>query len=501
MRNPFFFSRNSHRNSDGLSLYTFFILGRSNFTSLKYRRWNGLPVLRLAIVAAALGGICAAQRATDEPAPLPPARFQDYPFEKWTSGPERSPIKWEIHLLAAELTAHQRLLQRIQVLVPGSELEKRRGRGELVLLARFEDSDGRQWRSGNRLNLQNVPPGVKSQELTFTLGAFIRPGEYKVLIVLADTGSTENSFSRRALHVAELKNDPLPDSWQGLPSVEVLSPVDVPEAWFLPEVKDRLHLVTTSRGAKPPQIDLLVNVTPSEKSPNAASSQRRNMSAVLPAVKALSATNVRQRPPSAAFIDLTHQRIGYETPSAAAMDWHAVVKALADDNPGLIDAKSLAAQASMRDYFAREVAQRAGAEGPPRWLIVVSGSMFFSQQEISALPDLPPDPNRHIVYLRLSGFFGSLSGGRGPGGRGRGASGSIVPDVSIGPTARIQGPVPGLTLPPAAMAGRGGGRGDATVPDDLEHVLRPLGAQVVSVTTPEIFRKTLAALLSDMSAN
>ena len=35
-------------------------------------------------------------------------------------------------------------------------------------------------------------------------------------------------------------------------------------------------------------------------------------------------------------------------------------------------------------------------------------------------------------------------------------------------------------------------------PDDLERVLKPMGAQIISVTTPEIFRKTIAALVAQI---
>jgi len=364
-------------------------------------------------VLVALLGLCAAAFCADPDPPARVPRFSDFPFDQWAAAPDHSAIKWEVHLLPPVLSPHQRLLQRIQVVVPGSELEKRRGSGEIVVLARFEDSDGRQWRTANRLNLANVQPGVKSQELTFTLTAFVRPGSYRVLVALAfhkagESGEMEHNFTRRSLHVAAIRNDPLPEAWQSLPPVEVLPPVDGADAWFLPDVKGRQSLPLKGTA---PQIDLLVNMTPSERSSNGASAQRRNMASVIPALKVLSDLNAATRPPSFAAIDLTHHRIGYETRNAAALDWRALAKALTDNNPGIIDAKSLAAQASIRDYFAREMARRAGASGPPRWLIILSGPMAFFGQEETPLPELPPDPNRHIVYLR-SGQVGAGWSGR-----------------------------------------------------------------------------------------
>jgi hypothetical protein len=427
--------------------------------------------------------LCAAE--TTAPARTP--RFSDYPFEQWAAAPERSAIRWEVHLLPPQLSVHQRLIERIQTIVPGSELEKRRGRGELVLLVRFEDSDGRHWRAGSRLDLVKVQEGVKSDELTFTTSAFVRPGEYKVLIALIDSETLEHSFTRRTLRVAPLKNDPLPDAWAGLPPVEVLPVVDTPDAWSLPEVKGLLRLPFGSKAANTaPRVELLVNTTPSERSPNSAGSLRRNMSVVIPALKALSALNAENRPPSAAVMDLTRQRIGLDAPNASTLDWGALGKLLTASNPSVIDAKSLAVQSSMRDYFVREVVRRAGDSGPPRWLIVLSGPLTFSKQDETPLPQLAPDPNRHIVYLRfLSAFRGGPAAG--------------TTDVQIGPPERVRGPTPGLGTVLPMPPGRG--RSDMLFPDDIEHVLKPMGAQIIVVETPEAFRKIIAGLMTEIAAN
>lgn len=439
-------------------------------------------------------------------------QFSDYPFDEWAAAPEHAAIKWQVDLLTPQLSVHQRLIERIQTLVPGHELEKRRGRGELVLLARFEDSDGRQWRTGSRLNLVNVQAGVKSDELTFSTAAFVRPGDYRVQVALLDTSTMEHSFTRRTLRVAPLKSDPLPQAWLGLPSVEVLPPVDGPDSWFLPSVKGLLHLpigsgetanhldLVADSGPNawkttrpPPSIQLLVNTTPSEQSANSAGSLRRNMSAVIPALKVLSGLNAKTQPPSAALIDLTRHRVGFETSDAASLDWAALCKVLTETKPGIIDARALAGQSSMREYFAREVARRAGDSGPPRWLIVMSGPLIFSHQEDARLPELAPDSNRHIVYLRFTGGFGNAMFG--------GAPPVPGPDVQIAATRRIHGPMPGLGTVLPGPPGRGRGMVDATYPDDLERVLKPMGAEVVSVTNPDVFRKTIASLVQEISAN
>lgn len=483
------------------------------------------PVLsRLAILIAASALLYAAEL------PLPrPALFSDYPFDKWAAAPDHSSIKWEVHVLPVQLSVHQRLIQRIETVVPGGELAKRRGRGELVVLVRFEDSEGHQWRAGNHMSLMAVEPAVKSQELTFTAAAFVRPGDYRVSIALADSETGEYNFVRRQLHVAPLKSDPLPDSWAGLPAVEVLHVSEGPDSWFLPSVHGLLKLplrhspdaaysepvprIVNANGSPArttnaayvlpssdppsreqrtdaPNIEIVVNTSPSERYSATSSSMRRNMAAVIPAFKVLSGIDAGAHSPKATVMDLTRHRITFETPSAASLDWNALGKALSETNPGIIDAKILARQSSMREYFADEIARRAGQSGPPRWLIVLSGSFSFGAQDDAPLPQLAPDPNRHIVYFRFVPEFGPtglpLTAGVG---------------TRIAPPHRVHGPTPGLgTIIPFGPSHHSRGA-DAFFPDDFERILKSMGAQVVTVTNPEIFRKSLASLLDQISAD
>jgi hypothetical protein len=329
--------------------------------------------LRLAILFAASALLYAAE--------LPPSRqalFSDYPFDEWAAAPDHSSIKWEVHVLPAQLSVHQRLIQRIETVVPGGELAKRRGRGELVVLVRFEDSEGHRWRAGNHMSLRAVEPAVKSEELTFTVAAFIRPGDYRVSIALADSETGEHNFVRRQLHVAPLKSDPLPNAWAALPAVEILHISEGPDSWFLPSVPDLLKLPlrhsadalysepvprlvnanasparTTNAAYVLPSsdpssgerrtgasnIELLVNTSPSERFGATSSSMRRNMAAVIPAFKVLTGIDAGAYSPNATVMDLTRHRISFETPNAASLDWTALGKALSDTNPGIIHAR------------------------------------------------------------------------------------------------------------------------------------------------------------------
>src|SRR6185312_141755 len=130
----------------------------------------------------------------------------------------------------------------------------------------------------------------------------------------------EHNFLRRQFHIAPLKSDPLPNSWAGLPAIEFIRRSEAPDSWFLPAVHGLLKLPLRHRLAadsepaprlvnanaaparisaaayvlspgssiESPQIELLVNTSPSERSGGTSGSMRRNMSAVIPALKVLS---------------------------------------------------------------------------------------------------------------------------------------------------------------------------------------------------------------------
>jgi hypothetical protein len=91
---------------------------------------------------------------------------------------------------------------------------------------------------------------------------------------------------------------------------------------------------------------------------------------------------------------------------------------------------------------------------PPRVLIVLSAPVNFTHQETAPPPELPPDPRRHVFYLRDARF-----------------------------------------APPHTAEWR-----DSLFADDIERILRPQGARIFRITTPEQFRKALAAILSEIAS-
>src|ERR1700743_970010 len=199
-------------------------------------------------------------------------------------GLDASPIAWSVEVLPAELSRPPRLLGGVNVEFrpPGAE--------KVTASVRFEDSDGKVWENRTAIDRD------------FVQYAFVLPGDYSVSVEI------RHAVVSKKLHVPPLKREPLPDLWAGLPRVEfITSNPDSPDAWFLPEIKGRLHLPVETRN--PIHIDVLVNTTPGERfSAESGGAMERNLGVLIPALKVLLQMELRGGSVDSAFLDLTGRR-------------------------------------------------------------------------------------------------------------------------------------------------------------------------------------------------
>jgi hypothetical protein len=284
------------------------------------------------------------------------------------------------------------------------------------------------------------------------------PGDYKVAIAACDSVTGEYSFALRALHVPELRGETLAAAWRDLPPVEFVRPLEVPDNWFQPYIRGRLRVgMETTRAV---HVELVMNMTPSDRASGSLRVFRRNMSVLVPALKVLAAMDVPNGTIDVTLLDLTRQKV-WEQKGARGLDWAKMRPPLADNQPGVIDAQSLAAKAQMVRFFREQVLDRARGNGGRDELtvvIVLSAPAFLEHQFHLEPANLERDPNRKIFYLRY----------------------------------RPLPPRPALDSPAVAPVVSG-------IPsDDLEHALKPLDARVFTSSSPEEFRRALSAMLADV---
>lgn len=189
--------------------------------------------------------------------------FATIPFDRWVEEGEQAHIHWSAKLLPVELSNHQRLEAKVELVLDGNELVRRRGKGYLAMLVQFTDSENRVYQTHQALDLQAVKDDTSKSNITFTQPAFVTPGDYRVALAVFDTATGEHSAMRLPLHVNPIKNDPLPGSGRDLPAVELLKPADSPDALFLPDIRGRLRLPLQTQ--RPVHVEALSECVPASR--------------------------------------------------------------------------------------------------------------------------------------------------------------------------------------------------------------------------------------------
>ena len=427
-------------------------------------------VLVLLIIVEASPGFT--QRGSLDPA------FTKVPFDQWLQGGDEGQIRWTAHVLHPQLSAHQRLMARVEVQMDGAELARRRGKGQLVIFVRLTDAEGRPYQDHGIIDLEKIEEGIRNQNVTYVESAFVLPGDYRVAVAIFDTATGEHSAKQEKLHVPAPKNDPLPDAWRDLPPVELIPRAEPPDGWYLPTLAGRLHLPAETR--RPVQIAVMVNLTPSERLVHAQQVPESNLGTLLPALKVISQMTVRDGSLSIALLDLARRRVTFQQENIHNLDWPALKGSLKEADAGTIDVKSLEDRHHKVEFFEAEASRRIGpapkekspgAVVPARVLIVLSNPVEFESGEDLQPIRLARESDCRVFYIRYHPHI-------------------VPPAVPLPALARGRRQRPGL--PPPALR--------ETQIDQLAPTLKRLGPQLFDVETPEQFRRALATTLAGISS-
>ncbi|HXE62515.1 MAG TPA: hypothetical protein VN519_03195 [Bryobacteraceae bacterium] len=386
--------------------------------------------------------------------------FSRYPFDAWAAENAKPGIRWNVQLETARLTPHQRLSASIRMDVDRSELKSRPG-GQIVAFIRMEDASGGRYQTASTSWITPLREGENYGDLTVTFTAFVLPGDYVISLAVCDPKTLAHSFTSRRYRVAPIKSDPLPAAWKDLPAVEFVQQDSIPYSWYQPQLRSVIRLPVANE--KPLRIELLVNITPSNL--GSLSQFRGNMQVVIPSMKVLMGIDPAAGSVGLSIADINRQTLVYEQPdlrlsnigrgsSYGRGEWSRLRPILNDFGAAQVDAQTLAGQHRMLGFISSTVSRLLAPAAPPRVLIVLSAPVNFTHQETAPPPALPPDPRRHVFYLRYAPF------------------------------------------PPRQH----GEWLDAMFADDIERILRPQGARIFRISSPEEFRKALAAILAEISA-
>jgi hypothetical protein len=415
-------------------------------------------------------GVCAAPRIPAQSGIADP-EFAKVPFEQWLEGPAQTQLKWTTHIDPATLSRFQRLTTAVHVRVDGAELVRRRGKGKVMFFVQFDDEAGTAYQDHGTIELDTVREGLSAEDVIFSDSVFVVPGDYHISIAVFFTDTGEHAVRKDKLHVAPLKNDPLPHAWRDLPHVEFRAAVDPPDSWYEPAVTGRLNLQVQPK--EPVRIDVVANLSPSDEAAGPLRSQNNTLSSLLPAMKTVAQIAGEGVSLDVAMLDLSRRSTVFQEEGVHTLDWTAVKTALTEANPGTIDVKALADRKQNAAFFVSEVAKRidpAQTEKPARVLIVLTGPMSFERgQDLRPLRITPP-PNCRVFYFRFAHWL----------------------PAPVRMRSRVRGRREDIEPLPPLQARR------ANEPDQLEPTLRPLGPRVFDVDSPESFRKALATVLAEI---
>jgi hypothetical protein len=404
--------------------------------------------------------------------------FKLVPFEQWFAGGEQAHIRWTTEIPDPTLSPHQRFTTRVKFKVNGEDLATRRGKGQLAMMIQFRDEKGAIWQAHDGLDLGKLNESVRANDIEYLQPLFILPGDYEVSLALFDTATGEHATARRKLHVSGLRGDPLTDAWRDLPAVEFIRTAEAPDAWYLPDIKGSLRLAARPR--RPMTIDLLVNLTPTERMSGTNRGRDRNLSLLLPALKIFAQTDWGDAALRVSFLDIANRTVAFQQDKVQALDWERAKGSLTENAPGIVDVKSLENRKHNASFFVREVGRRIDGPGqaksandPYRVVVVLTSPVSFESGVERHPIEVAARDGFRVFYIRYHPYSPSIVINPARTGLGRGYP---MDDVVIRP-------------PPAGSQD-----------DQLAPLLKSVRPELFDITTTDQFRRVLATILAEVAS-
>jgi hypothetical protein len=335
--------------------------------------------------------------------------FATVPFDQWVEQGQVTAVRWNVTVQSVGLTGDQRLGAYIHVELAQRKLVKFSQGDRVTLLLQVSDAGGRSFRDCKLLNLEDVKPLFKKGIIEVSWYLLVLPGDYKVTLVLVDALNGKHNLKRLPLHVKRLRNDPLPESWTGLPAVEFPdTELKTPDSLYHLGITGRLHLPVTPRRVV--RMEVLVDVTESDLflgSRQARAYYGSYLREAMRLLQLLSQISLERGSLSVAMLDLHREEVIFKQDDVKELDWPRAWSAVAPKaKTGTIDARELAKQREGPTFFQDELLRRlslphAGqAEGDDTvhvFLIIGSHMDYYSLQ---GFPHLPPgSEKRCVVYF------------------------------------------------------------------------------------------------------
>ncbi|HJZ63327.1 MAG TPA: hypothetical protein VKD70_03345 [Candidatus Acidoferrum sp.] len=357
-------------------------------------------IAALLIFFSILPSISVAQ--TDETKSL----FQAVPFNQWVTEGPKEELPWRTWVSSPELSLHQRMLVRFEVQLEGREVLKRCCDGRAVALLEIIDFRGQSFRNYAVENIRQARADLSQAVVVLSWDVFLLPGDYQVAMALYYSGQAGHSLLLKKLAVSPPKNDPLPEAWRGLSTVEFCDPQ--PEGldeFLLPRIEGQLNLPVNNQ--RPIRVEIFENLTPYTAELRTPLWYHERLRVYLPILKSLAQLKMRNGSLNLATMDFARSRLTFEQRDIpdGHLDLTRLKDSLAGNATSRVDVHDIRKPDHYGKFFAQEISERldmasrtnvSQVNRPLHVLIIVSGDMA-----LGAAPIAPrPNGDALVFYLR-----------------------------------------------------------------------------------------------------
>lgn len=414
---------------------------------------------------------------------LPPETFQAL-----IAGKDATQIPAEFLVESRGLTADQRLRATVEIRIPPNQIAARHGAAALISMTQMTDARGRTFLNWNRIDLATFQFPPNAEYVSVIFNAFVLPGDYKIAVVVYDSATKECSVAHRALRVEKIRRDPLPGTWNDLPSVEFW-PAQAP----METIKGKLQIAVKTK--RPVRIVVLLDSTFTKGVKPSQNVYQQSLATLIPEFQTLTEISPSNGAVDAAVLDLTQQKVTFEQDDVTSLDWRRLEDALTTTNADVISASSLESQGHEAQYFVSEVMRRIAPEGSGadrdatnalRAVIVLSGPMSFHSRESASPIEIPGDCHCRVYYIRSHALEPESSEPIDD------TNPTFVPFNSKY-TPDLLEPTGSPPAPPSDACPQ-----NNCNYDELESTLAALQPRVYDVYSPLDFRKALGSILNDL---
>ena len=321
----------------------------------------------------------------------------------WFEEPDHHAPHWRVHFDRPTLNYSQRLVVRVQAVVPANGKERRH---DWHILLRIADESGTWFQNYDhfRVDLRRMPPDA--EPVIWDGYAFVRPGTYRIALVAYDAINEEHFVWRKVVQAD--RPSVLPEIDRNLPTVEFVDPDHIPQP-----IPEYIPIQTHA----PVRIDVVFNLTSNQQlsvTPDNLDNLRQPYvengmrgATVLLSQLAPSEGCVRM-----SAIDILRLKVLLDrSTDDAASNLNRIQQAIPSTlNNAAVDVHTLAGRTKAREFFHQfldSVISDNGACGPQpprtdRVIIVVSDSLTFPEGADREPVSPPEHGNTRFFHVRFS---------------------------------------------------------------------------------------------------